>query len=168
MLGWLIFIFIYHYYVFNKLKTLTFFWCFCMLFYRSLMFDLHIVLFLSLWVRGYILFWEGIFCPLFRDLQTQGLNRHVCWCLLLVCTNVLRLPSSFVSNCILSSYWLLSSSSSQLFDWYWGHTQAVRLHLQQYCICLWYRQSWAHFLKHRTSCMRFFCLWSVSTSRLAP
>ncbi len=53
-----------------------------------------------------------------------------------------RLSSSFVSDSFLSS-WLSSCSNSQLFDWHWGHTQAMKLHLQWCCECLWYRQSWA-------------------------
>ncbi len=48
------------------------------------------------------------------------------------------------------------------------------------CICLWYRQSWAKYFSScnldcywlavtpRTSCVRVFCLWSVSTYGLAP
>jgi hypothetical protein len=156
MLWWLIFI-LYSTIMFSiSWKCKSSFDVFACFSDRSLIFDRCIVLLLSLWVRGYILSSKGIFHPLFRDLLTQDLNLHVCWCLHLVCTNVLRLPSGFVSDSILSLYWLLPSSSSELFDWHWGHTQAVRLHLQWYCACLWYRQSWARVLKHRTSCMRFF------------
>ncbi len=41
-----------------------------------------------------LLEYEGIFHPPLHDLQTQESSLHVCWCLILVCTNVLRLPSS--------------------------------------------------------------------------
>ncbi len=76
--------------------------------------------------------------------------------------------TSFVSDCILSSYWLLSKSSSQLFNWHWGHIQAIQLHLHWSYICLWFRQSWATYYSScnlncywlavmpRTSCVRFF------------
>jgi hypothetical protein len=46
---------------------------------------------------------DGMFLPLLRNLQTQESSLHVCWCLCLDYINVLRLPSNFVSDCVLSS-----------------------------------------------------------------
>ncbi len=111
---------------------------------RPLILIPFVVLLLSL------LWWEGTFHPLLHDLQTLDSNLHVCRCLFLVDTSVLRLPSSFVSDCILT-VWLLSFSNSQLFNRHRGCSQAVRLHLQQCCVCLWYRKSWARTLAAATS-----------------
>ncbi len=84
---------------------------------------------------------EGILPPLLCDVQTRDSNHHVCWCMSLDCLNQClalttfsRPSSSIVSDCYCS--WLSSCGSFQLFDWYWGHTLAARLHLPRCCVCL--------------------------------
>jgi hypothetical protein len=109
MLRWLSFIFIWNCYVFNKLKTQLLCRCFvcCTIYLWSLSCAL-----LSLF-RGYI----PSFVPWFVNTRLKS----SCLLVATFCTIIFETAIQFCLW-LLTSCWLLLLSSTQLFNWHWGHT----------------------------------------------